>query len=198
MAWDEETDETIYRVVVNHEEQYSIWPERRQPPAGWRDAGKIGSKAECLEYIDEVWTDMRPLSLRKKMEEMKNNPPPEVEPAAADSGPLDPRDDLVSFLARGKHPVELGLRPNPSVAALEERLNLGYVHVRFTDTRGGTEIGVRLDPHRTDTSQANFESGSGPVHLSGTLKLNGIEVRCNADIELESLRGQGNLEIIGE
>lgn len=68
---DEQEDTTIYKVVVNHEEQYSIWPEGRELPLGWRDAGKSGLKAECLEYIKEVWTDMRPLSLRKKMEEME-------------------------------------------------------------------------------------------------------------------------------
>jgi MbtH protein len=60
-------DKTIYRVVVNDEEQYSIWPDYRPVPAGWREAGKNGPKAECLAYIKEVWTDMRPLSLRKAM-----------------------------------------------------------------------------------------------------------------------------------
>ncbi|WP_437688563.1 MbtH family protein [Sorangium sp. So ce176] len=69
MASEEHEDNTIYKVVVNHEEQYSIWPEYRENPLGWRDAGKSGTKAECLEHIKEVWTDMRPLSLRKRMEE---------------------------------------------------------------------------------------------------------------------------------
>ncbi len=64
----ESEDTQIYKVVLNHEEQYSIWPENREPPLGWNDAGKTGTKAECLAYIEEVWTDMRPLSLRKKME----------------------------------------------------------------------------------------------------------------------------------
>lgn len=64
----EEEDQTIYKVVLNHEEQYSIWPVDRANPPGWRDAGKSGPKAECLSYIKEVWTDMRPLSLRKAME----------------------------------------------------------------------------------------------------------------------------------
>ena len=62
-------DNTIYKVIVNHEEQYSIWPADRENPLGWNDVGKSGTKAECLAYIEEVWTDMRPLSLRKKMEE---------------------------------------------------------------------------------------------------------------------------------
>jgi MbtH protein len=58
-----------YRVVVNHEEQYSIWPSDREIPVGWKDAGKIGTKQECLDFVKEVWTDMRPLSLRQKMEQ---------------------------------------------------------------------------------------------------------------------------------
>ncbi|MCH9651027.1 MAG: MbtH family protein [Deltaproteobacteria bacterium] len=69
MSWDEEEDTTVYKVVINHEEQYSIWPEDRENPLGWNDVGKSGSKQECLDHIEEVWTDMRPLSLRKKMEE---------------------------------------------------------------------------------------------------------------------------------
>lgn len=60
---------TIYAVVVNHEEQYSIWPVGREIPLGWQEAGKQGSKDECLAYIESVWTDMRPLSLRKSMGE---------------------------------------------------------------------------------------------------------------------------------
>ena len=69
MNSDEREDNTIYTVVVNHEEQYSIWPADREMPLGWRDVGKSGPKPDCLAYIKEVWTDMRPLSLRKKMEE---------------------------------------------------------------------------------------------------------------------------------
>jgi MbtH protein len=70
MIEDEKEDKAIYKVVVNHEEQYSIWPAERDNPLGWRDEGKRGLKAECLAHIDQVWTDMRPLSLRKKMEEV--------------------------------------------------------------------------------------------------------------------------------
>ena len=69
MSWDEQEDTTIYKVVINHEEQYSIWPVDRENPLGWTDVGKSGTKQECLAYIEEEWTDMRPLSLRKQMEE---------------------------------------------------------------------------------------------------------------------------------
>jgi len=55
-----------YMVVVNHEEQYSIWPVGREIPDGWKDAGKSGTKQGCLDWIKEHWTDMRPLGIRKK------------------------------------------------------------------------------------------------------------------------------------
>ena len=61
-------DTTTYTAVVNHEEQYSIWPTDRELPAGWSSTGRSGTKAECLAYINEVWTDMRPLSLRLAMD----------------------------------------------------------------------------------------------------------------------------------
>src|SRR5690242_18695369 len=62
MAAIDQDDATIYAVVVNHEEQYSIWAADRPLPAGWHEEGTRGSRAECLEHIAEVWTDMRPLS----------------------------------------------------------------------------------------------------------------------------------------
>lgn len=66
MSWD--SPETRFNVVVNHEEQYSIWPDYKSVPAGWRTVGKQGSKDECLAYIEQVWSDMRPLSLRQAMQ----------------------------------------------------------------------------------------------------------------------------------
>jgi MbtH protein len=74
VGWNDVEDNTTYKVIINPDEQYSIWPADREDPLGWRDVGKIGSKQECLAYIQEVWTDMRPLSLRKKMEEMGQPP----------------------------------------------------------------------------------------------------------------------------
>ncbi|MDR4652311.1 MAG: MbtH family protein [Nitrosomonas sp.] len=67
-----DSEDMIFRVVVNHEEQYSIWPEYKDIPAGWRDAGKTGTKKECLDYIETVWTDMRPLSLRRFMDSQQD------------------------------------------------------------------------------------------------------------------------------
>jgi MbtH protein len=64
---DQTTDDRGYQVVLNDEEQYSIWAEGREIPAGWRAEGTAGSREECLARIDEIWTDMRPLSLRQRM-----------------------------------------------------------------------------------------------------------------------------------
>lgn len=66
MNTDEQPDSRIFKVTLNHEEEYSIWPADREHALGWRDAGKTGTKQECLAYIEEVWTDRRPLSSRKK------------------------------------------------------------------------------------------------------------------------------------
>jgi len=72
MANTEQDNKAIYNVVMNDEEQYSIWPASRENALGWRNAGKSGTKEECLAYISSVWTDMRPLSIRKKMRAQAN------------------------------------------------------------------------------------------------------------------------------
>lgn len=66
---DTREDIDLYTVVINHEEQYSIWAAERPVPLGWNEAGKRGTKQECLAYIKHAWTDMRPLSLRRAMAE---------------------------------------------------------------------------------------------------------------------------------
>ncbi len=67
MQIEEKDDPATYKVVVNHEEQYSIWPAHRENALGWRDTGRSGTKEKCLDYIDKVWTDIHPLRLRKRM-----------------------------------------------------------------------------------------------------------------------------------
>jgi MbtH protein len=69
-SFNDEID-AIYKVVINHEEQYSIWPADRESPLGWKAVGKAGTRQQCLDYIEEVWTDMRPLNLREKLEELE-------------------------------------------------------------------------------------------------------------------------------
>jgi uncharacterized protein YbdZ (MbtH family) len=188
MAEQELEDNTSYRVVRNHEEQYSIWPEGREIPPGWHDVGKGGTKAECLKYIEEVWTDMRPLSLRRKMEQSAENTPDILAPREA---PVkDSRDDLVTYLSEGDHPL---CATTGSVDQFLDRIRSGYVNLRFTDTRGGTELGIKLDSQASDLTRADFTERKGTVHLAGDLTLNYRPVRLTADVALETLEGLGRL-----
>ncbi len=124
------------------------------------------------------------------MEEMAKNPPPPPPPP----DPNRPREkSLVEKLCEGDHPVEASLRPEKTAKALKDRIDMGYVHIKFTETRGGTELGVRLDRDTLDLSQADFESQTGKVHLEGNLTLDYVKVRCIADIDLKTLAGKGRL-----
>lgn len=196
MSWHDpdREDTTTYRVVVNHEEQYSIWPEYKEVPSGWNDVGKVGLKADCLAFIKEVWTDMRPLSLRKKMEEMARNPPP---PTAPPDQNRPQEKSLVDRLCDGDHPVEIGLRPEKTVKSFKEAIDRNYIHIKFTNTKGGTELGVKLDREACDFSQADFDQGIGAAHVEGDLTLDYVRVRCIADIDLAALDGKGHLEKVG-
>jgi hypothetical protein len=102
--------------------------------------------------------------------------------------------DLVQRLSEGQHPVEVSLRPERSVQALKDCLDRGYVHIKFTNTRGGTELGVPIDQQRTDLSAADFAGETGRLRVVGDLVLDYVSVRCIADIDLPSLQGFGRLE----
>lgn len=186
-------DTRIYKVVMNHEEQYSIWLDYKEVPRGWKHVGKTGSKAECLAYIKEVWTDMRPLSLRKKMEEFAKNPPP---PPAPRSSNEPPKQSLVDRLCEGNHPVEVGLRPERTLKLFKEAVDRNYVHIKFTETKGGTELGFHLDKDTSDFKSADFENGKGTIHVEGKLTFDYVNVKCVADIDLSTLKGTGHLEKI--
>ncbi|MEB3281623.1 MAG: hypothetical protein VKK42_22150 [Lyngbya sp.] len=107
-------------------------------------------------------------------------------------------DELVQRLSEGKHPVEVGLRPEKTVTAFKESIDRGYVYIKFTQTRGGTELGVRLDENACNFQTANFEQATGTAHIEGDLTLNYVKVRCIADINLPTLTGEGNLEPVTE
>ena len=107
-------------------------------------------------------------------------------------------NDLVKRLSEGSHAVEVSLRPERTLKLFKEQLDRGHVLVKFTETRGGTELGVPLDKSRSDLTQANFEAETGKVRVCGELTLYYVPVRVVADIELPAMRGQGHLEILGE
>ena len=197
---EKEDDTILYKVVVNHEEQYSIWPADRENALGWNDAGKIGPKAECLDHINEVWIDMRPLSLRKHMEEMEKRRP-EMEKKQTlqiektKNKKKDPRDNLVQYLAEGEHPVVVESGTEKNTKELKACIDRGYVYIKFTDTRGGTELGCQLDRDLTNLTRADFNKEKGSVRLVGRLTLNDVKVECVADIDLRTLQGRGHLEL---
>jgi hypothetical protein len=107
-------------------------------------------------------------------------------------------DELVQRLSQGDHPVTVG-GPQPSLDEFKKRVgDMGYVFVKFTGTKGGTDLGVRVDKEATDLSNADFDQATGTAHVEGTLTLNYVRVRCVADIDLATLNGTGHLVIIEE
>ncbi len=187
-----DADTMIYRVVKNHEEQYSIWPKGKDLPLGWVDDGFDGSKQSCLDHIDSVWTDMRPLSLRKQMEEMAKQPHLEskVEPEVP-SGP-----SLVERLCSGEHEIRLVLRPENTLSALKSMVERGFAQIEFTNTRGGTVLGFQIDSDLSDTGALLKPDSESNIRLSGSLTLNFQKVRCTANLSTKTFDGKGKLELI--
>ncbi len=107
-------------------------------------------------------------------------------------------DELVERLcAEGRNVIVGG--PSPSAGELQRRITeMGYVFITFSDSRGGTNLGVRVDEAATDLRRADFANASGSVHIEGTLTLNYVKVRCVADIDLASLSGTGRLKVLDE
>src|SRR5579863_6158419 len=100
--------------------------------------------------------------------------------------------EIVDRLCKGSHPVTISLRPERTATALKERIErYGFVHIKFTGTRGGTELGVKLDKDECNLGAADFNHAEGKISLSGRLKLNYVPVRCLADIDLSTLEGTG-------
>jgi hypothetical protein len=106
--------------------------------------------------------------------------------------------ELVQRLSTGDHDVVASLRPTASAQALKECIDRGYVLVKFTGTRGGTELGIKIDPQASDVASADFANASGRVTLVGSLSLDYVDVRCVAEIDLATLAGTGHLEPISQ
>lgn len=106
-------------------------------------------------------------------------------------------NELVEKLTREQE-IEASLRPETSLENFKAALDRGYVHVKFPNTRGGTELGIRLDPDASDLSNADFESRSGSVKIVGGLILDYERVRFHGEIDLGTLKGTGRLEPLGE
>jgi len=106
-------------------------------------------------------------------------------------------NELVKRLSENKHKVVIGHRDEP-YEEIKKRIEDGYVYIKFTQTKGGTELGVNVDNHLTHVEEADFETGKGTLHVAGTCDLNFQKVRCIADIDLETRQGIGYLELLDE
>ncbi|HEY2236957.1 MAG TPA: MbtH domain protein [Candidatus Angelobacter sp.] len=100
--------------------------------------------------------------------------------------------DLVTRLSLGEHPVEITMRSVITLNGLRDRIARGFLHVKFTGTRGGTELGIRLDKTACKLD-ADFDRGTGRIHVVGTLTLDYEKVKCFADIDLATFAGTGHL-----
>ena len=106
-------------------------------------------------------------------------------------------DELVQRLSEGEHPMAVE-RAEGKVEELKAMIDRDYVLVKFTKTRGGTELGYRLDKERSKLDDADWEKETGKITLVGNLNLNYVDVRCVANIELPGMEGSGHLEILEE
>ena len=103
--------------------------------------------------------------------------------------------ELVQKLAKGDHKVIFRPIGDEPVKELKECIDRDYVHIKFTETRGGTELGFHLDPERSDLTQGDFDNGSGTVTLAGKLTLDYVPVLCVGELDLGTMEGKGHLEI---
>jgi uncharacterized protein YbdZ (MbtH family) len=176
----------VYIVVINHELQYSIWrDDHAKPiPPGWKDVGIRGTKEECLAQIEKLWTDMRPLSVRRALETY-------VPPQIADAVGEDEDDELLVRLAK-EQPIHFVGHPSTSPTELDAQLERGRVFIRFEST--GTELGIKLDPRSLGPARSSVAAKTGKIHLEGDLTLNFNRVRFKGTLDVANLQGTGRLE----
>jgi len=203
MAQTEPAKKEQYRVVINAEKQYSIWPTWKENAPGWQDEGKSGSKEECLDHIEKTWTDMRPLSLQKFMAQYDQLPKKKIEIPKVDPNGIDyfhmaqPPNDLVKRLMK-EQPVEIIRykdKDKPLVERLKKAAELGYILVKFTETKGGTELGANI---KNEDPQCYAHFDETKVVIKGRLKLDYTPVRLNATVDLATFKGTGYLEVIDD
>jgi hypothetical protein len=106
-------------------------------------------------------------------------------------------NELVQRLSEGKHEVVIGHR-DEVYEEIKQRIEDGYIHIKFTQTRGGTELGINVDLNNTNLKELDFNKGEGLLHIEGTTNLNYNAVRCIADIDLATRKGEGCLQVIEE
>jgi uncharacterized protein YbdZ (MbtH family) len=192
MNVDAKDDLKTCRVVVNAEEQYSVWPLERELPHGWSEAGRTGPMADCLAYIAEVWTDMRPLSLRRHMESAAAT---DAQSPAGEPQHLSDPPHLIDRLTTDQT-VEFAPSITNRARALKESIDRGFVLIRFPQTAGGTELGIALDRDASKVDGADFTAIDGRVLLVGDLTLDWRRARCVVTLDLSTMQGSGRLDAL--
>ena len=161
-----------YIVVLNDEDCYSCWRAELNPPLGWRPAGFSGTKDACLDWIERVWVDQRPRSLRDRMANSNDK----VLVPAEYCDQLIESPDLIETLCDRAHAVRCELFGD----RLAERVAAGVIHLYLPETQGGTTLGVRIN---------ESEFIGGELCLDGSLTLDFVELRCKARIDTQMLSG---------
>lgn len=191
-------DDKIYKVVVNHEEVYSIWPVERSNPLGWEDVGVCGTERECLDHIDSVWEDIRPRSVREDIDSLQRSE--EVENLALDSASESPTEtyNVAHFLSQGEHQVELSLGADPKEGheRLRQVISGGAINLKFTETKGGTDLTIALDREECILLPLELGQSKGHVRLVGRLTLDYTKAKCIATIDIDTLSGRAHLDIV--
>lgn len=192
-----------FKVVVNEEQQYSIWPTWKPDPPGWNDEGVRGTKQVCLEHIEKVWTDMRPLSLRKWMEENKlpvNEGVKLALPVVSDTSKdyfhaAKPPNELVKKLMKEQTVQIIRYLENskPSIEKLRRAVEVGYILVKFSETKGGTELGCNV---KNENPRCSVEWKDSKIIFHGRLKLDFTPILVHATIDLTTFQGTGYVEPI--
>ncbi len=106
--------------------------------------------------------------------------------------------ELPHKLAKGEHKVIFPSRLDDPLQELQDCIERDYVFVKFTETRGGTELGFRLDPEHSDLSGADWDNGTGTIRMAGELTLDYVKVRCVGNIDISTMEGTGHLVILEE
>jgi hypothetical protein len=106
-------------------------------------------------------------------------------------------NELVQRLSKGDHKISMNER-GEALAEIKERIANGFIHVKFTETKGGTELGINVDKSNTNIDKVDFDNGEGELHLEGTTTLNYNKVRCIVDVKLKTMTGKGYLKIEDE
>ena len=132
---------------------------------------------------------MRPLSLRRAMEEDRG-----AGAGAIVGSEPEEHQGTVARLTRGSHPVRLALGGRNGVDELKKAATAGYVHVEFTETQGGTTLGVRLNRDECDLQNCDTEPPAGRVRLVGGVTLDYVRLRCTAEVDLTTFAGSGRLD----